>query len=157
MTRQNKQAKVNKSTRQYKKPKEPKPRLFILYEEDIEGGEALDDGEWANHAPTTITVRFLKLHRNQPIDRFFYHSIEIENPDLLKLNRLYLAVVRYSTGDTFGSTSGAWHIVGASPTKDIAQKMLDEALSPDNKGRKPWEGYFEELEGTEICEVGLED
>lgn len=75
------------------------------------------------------------------------------------MNKLFLAVVRYGTGDTFGHTTGAWYIVGVAPTREIAQAMLKEESEPSKQGDylryKRWEGYFESLEDTEIHELDL--
>jgi hypothetical protein len=137
-----------------KEVKEPK-RLYIEYNRSEYGGEAIDPSDrWSNRTVTVITVDFIRLHREQPKNRFFYDSIEVLNEDLIKLDKLYLAVVRYSTGDTFGRTEGEWDIVGVAPTYKIAEVMLEEAIKPakpgDYKNYKPWEGYFERLEDTEI-------
>lgn len=137
-----------------KEIKEPK-RLYIEYNRNEYGGEAEDPTDrWSNRTDRVITVNFVRLHREPPKNRFFYDSIEVSNEDLIDLDKLYLAVVRYSTGDTFGRTEGEWHIVGVAPSYKIAQLMLDEATSPategDYKNYKPWEGYFERLTDTEI-------
>lgn len=148
-----------------KKKEEPKAaeaplRVYIEYNEHRSGGEALDPGDrWTSHEDTNIEVSFVRLHRQQPKNRFFYDSIELPNPKMIEMGRLWLAVVRYGTGDTFGSTNGAWHIVGIAPTYQVAEAMLEEAIKPSKEGEyssyKPWEGYFESLEGTEIHELRL--
>lgn len=139
-------------------------RIFVEYNEHREGGEDLSDEEWSQRADTIVTVDFKNLYREPPKDRFYYDSVVI--PDnhsaMLKMKKLFLAVVRYSTGDTFGHTIGMWHIVGLAPTFEIAQAMVKEAIEPSpepKKGQyrhyKPWEGYFESLEDTEIHELNL--
>lgn len=137
-----------------KKTVEP-VRLYIEYNSTESGGEPDDPTDrWTSHADTIKEVEFIRLHRQQPQHRFFYDSIEVSNPDLVKLDKLYLAVVRYSTGSTFGHTEGEWFIVGVAPTYQIAEEMLKEATKPSVKGDyrnyKPWEGYFESLTDTEI-------
>lgn len=134
--------------------KEP-VRLYIEYTEYESGGEAIDpEDRWSSREDAHKEVEFIRLHREQPKNRFFYDSIEVSNPDLVKLDKLYLAVVRYFTGDTFGRTYGMWHVVGVAPTYKIAEMMLTEATVPaeqgDYKNYKPWEGYFEGLTDTEI-------
>jgi len=142
--------KTKRKTKQTPKPLPPfppTPRLYIEYDETRDGGEALDDGPWPNHADTNVSVQFIQLHREPPKHRFFYHSIEVSE-ELKKLDTAYLAVVRYSTGDTFGHTNGAWYVVDIAPTYKEAEKILDRAIN--EKGYKPWEGYFERFECTEI-------
>lgn len=144
------------------KPKVQEPlRVYVEYNRGSEGGEALSDEEWSSRSDTIVTVEFIRLYREPPKHRFFYDSVEINNPKLLKLDKLFLAVVRYSTGDTFGHTSGEFYIVGVAPTYKIAQAMLDEETKPSPipksgmRHYKRWEGYFESLEDTEIHELSL--
>ena len=134
-------------------------RIYIEYDTTTSGGYALEDGPWAQREDTVNTVEFIRLHREVPKNRFFYDSVELPNNDMLKMDSLYLAVVRYSTGDTFGRTTGCWHVVGVAPTYKIAELMLEEETKPSKPGDyrhyKPWEGYFESLEDTEIHKLDL--
>lgn len=133
------------------------PRLWLDYNETRTGGEVCEGQEnssWPCHEDTIIETEFVGLHREQP-GKFFNHSIEVDER-LIGLDCLYLAVIIYSTGDTFGHTEGAWYIVGVAPTYKIAEAMLDEALnSKDYKGYKPWTGYFEAFTRTEIHKLDV--
>lgn len=82
---------------------------------------------------------------------FFYDSIEIHDERLLKFDNLFLCVVRYETGDSFGRTYGAWHLVGLAPTYEIAKLTLEQHMKSD--AYKPWQGYFERFQDTEIHEL----
>jgi len=146
---------MNKSKKKEKPIEEH--RVYIEYAEHRFGGEVIDpEDQWSCREDASIEVNFIRLHKQPPEHRFFYDSIVINNPDLLKLNELYLAVIRYSTGDTFGHTTGAWHIVGAAPTYKIAELMLNEALNSSKENTyKPWEGYFERFENTEVHKLDL--
>lgn len=142
------------------KPVEEPIRVYIEYNESREGGEAINPEErWSSHEDTNITVEFIRLHREMPKNRFYYDSIELPNKKMLEMDRLFLAVVRYGTGGTFGHTNGAWYIVGIAPTYKIAEAILEEATKPSKPGDyshyKPWEGYFESLQDTEIHELFL--
>lgn len=130
-------------------------RLYIEYNRHENGGDAIDpDDRWSSRTERNITVDFIRLHRQQPTNRFFYDSVEVSNEKMLECEKLFLVVVRYGTGDTFGHTNGAWHVVGVAPTYQIANLMLEEALKPGT-GYKPWEGYFESYEGSEIHELSV--
>ncbi len=140
--------------------KEELKRLYVEYYESSAGGEALEPEErWSQREDTVKEVEFKRLHREPPKHRFFYDSIEVSNEGLLALDTLWLAVVRYSTGDTFGRTTGCWALVGVAPTYKIAEAMLEEATKPtkegDYKNYKPWEGYFESLTDTEIHKLDV--
>lgn len=136
-----------------KKDKEPS-KVYIEYDEIRTGGEPEDDSMYSYREDAYITVDFKCLHKSQPKHRFFYDSKEVPE-EFLKKDRLYLAVVRYSTGDTFGHTEGAWHIVDVCDSYKAAHDLLEEEIKPSTKGYKPWEGYFERFERTEIHELFL--
>lgn len=134
------------------KKSEEELRLYLTYDEHRDGGEAINpDERFSDRTPEIIYVSFHTFYRKQPTHRFFYTSIEVEE-EVFKSNVAYLAVVRYSTGDTFGHTEGAWHIVDAAFSYEEAEKVLQHALSAANT-YKPWEGYFERFEKTEIHEL----
>lgn len=131
-------------------------KVYIEYDSHQSGGEPESDEEWSCHSDTVITVNFKRLHREPPANRFFYDSIDLPHDGMLKMDHLWLAVIRYSSGDTFGHSTGHWHIVGIAPTYEIAQLMIDEEIKPSTPGKyKCWEGYFESLEDTEIHELRL--
>lgn len=123
--------------------------LYIVYSESREGGYAINpDENFSDRTPETIDVTFKCLLRRQRPNKMFYHSVEVSDKTY-KSGTGYLAVVKYSSGDTFGHSSGHWHVVGCTGTYATAERLLEMALK-DPKGYKPWEGYFESLEGTEI-------
>jgi hypothetical protein len=139
-----------------KKEEEKEPlRLYFIYDEHRSGGESLEpDNRWSSHADINIEVKFHEFYRNPPTHRFFYDSKEVSE-EIYNASRAYLAVVRYSTGSTFGNTYGAWHIVGIALTREDAEKMLKEAVE-DEGGYKPWVGYFESLTDTEVYGLVIE-
>lgn len=152
-----KSANVKRQARKRRTSQRCKPTLsvplYILYREERSGGdicEGEEDSEWPNHDPTNVVVTFQSLHRTAAgTGRFFYDAIEVI-PDVAAQTSLCLAVVRYSTGDTFGRTNGMWSVVGAYPTVTLAETALSQALDPANSQHKPWEGYFERVEQTEV-------
>jgi len=127
---------------------EPK-RIYVTYNESESGGDPIDPSDtWTSYTDKFREVEFLRLYREPPKDRFFYDSIQLVKDELADLDKLYLAVIRYSTGSTFGHVEGCWHIVGVAPTYKIAELMIEGALNGD--GYKPWEGYFERYTDSEI-------
>lgn len=137
-------------------------RIYLEYKTSVSGGEPEDPSDrWTCHSDTVKEVSFIKLYRSQPKDVFFYNSIEIEDESFLKENHLYLAVVRYSTGNTFGRSTGEHEVVGLFKTEKDAEEFLKEETKPSKKGDysryRAWEGYFERLEGTEVHKLELID
>lgn len=138
-------------------------RLYIEYKENVSGGDPEDPSDkWTTFTDTLVDVCFIKSYRNQPTHIMFYDSIEVEEY-LLQKDTLYLAVVRYSDADSFSFTSGKWYIAGVSDTYKGAEMLLSNEIKPSPSDKKsdgtrkfpykPWEGYFERLEGTEIHKV----
>ncbi len=134
-----------------KKIKKELKRIYITYSESRSGGACCkgDSGPWASREDAFIDITFKFLHKDYVKDSFFYHSLEIEDESLLEEKNLCLCVVRYSTGDTFGRTNGAWEVVGITKIYKEAEELLKEETK-DKNAYKPWNGYFERLEGTEI-------
>ena len=134
----------------------PEYRLYIDYESSARGGDPKDDSHWPDYTDKHIDVKFIRFHREPPKTKFFYDSIIVPE-ELLSKDKLYLCVVRYSSGDTFGNSFGKWAIVGVTASYKEAELLLEEAIKPSlprKKGLrpsyKPWEGCFERLEKTEI-------
>lgn len=122
--------------------------LYVEFVENRSGGEPEDPAErWTSYSDTYIDVKFVRFHRENK-DNNWFDSVEVDDESLLRKDKLYLGVVRYSTGDTFSHTIGAWHLVGVKASYEEAGKMLKEALK--GNGHKPWQGYFEDFSGTEI-------
>lgn len=133
-------------------------RLYFTYNETSSGGDALEEGRYASRSDQEINIKFLNIYKSQPKDRFFCDSIELSEKEydlLSKKDFLYLAVIRYSTGDTFGRTNGAWSVVGVSATRIAAEKLCKKAL--EGIGYKPWEGYFERYSHFETHLLKVED
>lgn len=146
--------------------------LIVTYEEHCEGGENEDSGEWSSRTPEDcsfyVTGAYLPDKNGLPL-----YSENVEVNFIPKKNQfVYIVVVRYSTGDTFGHTSGKGLIEGAYQTPEEADAIkeainkgyLTDARSKDysdyNALKKctrdrgvysfTWEGYFESLEDVEI-------
>lgn len=128
---------------------------YLDYHESVSGGCYCDgeEGPYGMREDTIKEVEFIQLRRKQNKSKFYDEPIEVDER-LLPLPYLYLAVVIYSTGNTFGRTEGCWHIVGLAPTEKVAEAMIEFALN-DPKGYKPWEGYFERLTTTEVYKLNV--
>ena len=63
---------------------------------------------------------------------------------------VYVVIVRYTTGDSFGITHGAWCVEGVYAEKDEANKVYKSILDNTYEGYKEWEGYFEHLESAQV-------
>jgi hypothetical protein len=77
--------------------------------------------------------------------------------------KLYLVVVRYTDGGTFGSTKGYWTVKGIFKDDDSAhafKKLVEDGKCPKRtyeshdgsieEMHHEWEGYFASLDGVEV-------
>lgn len=142
--------------------------LYLTFEENRVGGEICsgqEDESYPSYEDVFIIWTPLELTTNKPSGRDV-ETITVDNI----LNEHYLVVVRYSTGNTFGRTNGAWSIEELSPSLERANqiKQYIEATdlkynnrhikrklqSPDEyRPSMIWSGYFEQLESVDIFKM----
>ncbi len=136
----------------------PRKEYFELYIKTTEssyGGEPESDDQWCHHSDVVRTVSFDSVSRNRGsgfwgCGESFEVSKEVFNSD-----RVYLVIVRYSDGGTFGRTVGNWHVQDAFVDEESALKLassiLDRTYEKENpQAYKPWIGYFSGLEDVEV-------
>ena len=74
-------------------------------------------------------------------------------------DEIFVVVIRYYDGDSFGRTYGHWHIGGAFPTEKRATEWMEAIISdrpPMKNGHRyyqEWEGYFAGLESNEVVKL----
>ena len=139
-----------------KKVKKPEPKyIYLSYDEYRSGGE-VEEGQsendrYASREDTDIDFqpRGISVELGNRID---IDNIQVNfNPLDYVDKRIYLVIVRYSTGDTFGHTNGAWCIEGAYLTDLEAINVRDSINNDSYKGKYPdWKGYFERLESAGV-------
>ena len=130
-----------------------KNHIYLTYEEDRMGGESVDDSDpWSNREPEYITFNVIGLYAENPGG--WPESIPVDFVVLTGMP-VYVIIVRYKTGDTFGETSGAWHVVGAYDNMEEAKKILESIENDSFDGYKPWDGYFEVFQSARIHPMTL--
>ena len=131
-------------------------KIYLRYKESRSGGEvcAGQEGDrWACHEPTNITFAPVGLFLTKPSrDDSSYYNYEFDEMEIpesyLEQPVLYLAVIRYHDGGTFGSQYGYSHYCGLSKTYTGAEELIKEAKL--GSSYKPWEGYFSGLDDEEV-------
>jgi hypothetical protein len=136
--------------------KDEKPKVYIEYTSDSEGGEPLTDDRWSDRSDTHVTLEVKHLYKSEPKHLFFKDSLDVE-PKVLEAQFVYLVVVRYKTGDTFGSSYGNFHFYSVRATQEEAleDKVAIESPRGEKDHYRPWDGYFERLEDVEIHTMPL--
>ena len=147
-------------------------KIYMTYRESREGGEVCkgdEDRSYPNHEDNHIEFEPLSLSTKAGN---WVESIDVDfNPETYIGKDLHLVVVRYSSGDTFGSTYGNWTVIGVFTNHEDARKEEKDIRNntgkwateyKNNTGKwateyKPWEGYFERFESVEIDTFELSD
>ena len=135
----------------------PEKKLYLGYSTHSTGGEPESDEQWSSRSPQYINVTFNTLTRES--GTFFGHDITVSD-EVYNADEVFLVIVRYQTGDTFGTSYGNWTVWAAVTSADEAEKISDDITSgalekarekdPSKYVYLPWVGYFESLEGVEI-------
>lgn len=146
--------------------------LWITYDESSTGGESEGGGEWSSRADEFIEFHVTGAFTTER-DGMRTETVEV-NFDPAPLAFVYVLVVRYRSGNTFGSTYGNGHIEGAYESaaqveavgKAIRNGSHEKGSYDSYRALKgigdgylhiPWEGYFERLEGIEAIPVRLNE
>lgn len=157
MRRSNDTKKKAKSMeRQHPPPRPPGKRLYLGYKTSSTGGQQESDEPYSSRSPQHIEVTFTSLSRES--GTFFGHNIEVTD-EVYAADEVFIVVVRYRDGDTFGTSYGNWTVWAATATEaeavKIAGSITDGSLVREAEKAKggayfPWNGYFNSLEGVEV-------
>ena len=98
-------------------------KLYLTYEEYREGGEispGQEDSEWPDYEDINNDWSPKQLLLNKG-DNWKVEELELDNVKIGDV--VYVIVLRYSTGNTFGRENGCWSIVKAVKTSVEADKI----------------------------------
>jgi len=130
-----------------------KNNIFIEYKSRRTGGDPLSDERWSSREDEHTEVSWKLAHREHPGG--FPETVEVDF-DLSDLEVVFWVVVRYTTGDTFGTSYGNWEKIGCYKSLKEAREVKQSIEDGSYKGYKCWDGYFEALEDIEINILELE-
>ncbi len=137
-----------------------KNKIYITYEENRTGGEPESNEAYSCRSATHINIRWKNAYIKER-NSCYSETIEIDfNPE--DVEHIYIVVVRYKSGDSFGASYGNWKIIGAYKDVENAQEILDK-INYDEKHKydedykkeyekefRDWDGYFERFENADI-------
>ena len=159
----------------------PKYEIYLDYREESSGGEAKNpEDRWTSHEDRYIEFYPQALYTQR---QDFQETITVSWPPI-DGDKVWMVVVRYQSGNTFGTSHGNWKIVGAFLDPEIARNISEiiakypgenrwdsppakKGLSHQESLRQellpylgenfyiPWIGYFERYENVEIHEMTL--
>lgn len=141
--------------------------LYLTYNESRNGGEPDDPSDrWTNHSDEHIVFTPTGVFSQKCS---FQETFEVPfDPAQYLGTQIYVVIVRYYDGGTFGRICGLWKIVGAFTDPVLVRKAVDlieggkdsqelsKKLAPLTcYGYYPWFGYFAGFEGVEVHEFTL--
>jgi hypothetical protein len=145
-----------------KKKEKVKPIIFINYRTSSIGGEPYPGQEGKTNfietSPVEIDVVLDKLELITGGIALNGDGIDYDF-DVEKFigKSLFMVYVRYSTGDTFGSSSGNPYFPGIYDSYEKADAVVKSIEDGTYDGYKPWYGYFDSLDSVEVVEKRLID
>lgn len=132
-----------------------KTTLYVNYVETYSGGEICEGQEnddWPDHEDAYVDFRVTHIGvvPVTPYHETFEFAFEPPAPA-----HLFVVVVRYYDGDTFGQTCGYGSVEGVFLTETEAALRVTALKqgSMSVKGYNPWDGYFAGLTDVEAYAV----
>ncbi len=138
-------------------PRKKKSReLLLTYHESRHGGAAINpDDSWTEHEDEYIDFYiegvFVDDDNKRARDKSstWYKETLSHTFDVKPGDQIWVVVIRYYTGGTFGRTCGAWKIDGVYQTAEEANK-IEADIESDEKAYREWcwrnPGYKSEKE-----------
>jgi len=130
-----------------------KNEIFIEYKSYSTGGELLSDETWGDREDQHTSVNWIKAHK----EHFggILETVEVDF-DILEVSIVFFVVVRYTTGDTFGTSYGNWEKIGCFDNIKEAREVKKSIEDGSYGEYQSWIGFFEALEEVEINILELE-
>lgn len=119
-------------------------KIYVSYTENRTGGASLSNEKWSDREDTRVDFQLVGVSVVEPTD-WYKEPFDLDCQDLP--NIIYVVLVRYKDGDSFGSSYGNGHIEGIYSSEDEAQKIVESIRNKTYTKNiyVPWEGYFNKL------------
>ncbi len=136
--------------------------LYVYYEESSTGGDYRGQFKKRPDSHTEFKVEAVTLEETS---KYFKEVVNVDWP-VQRGDRVFVLVVRYTTGGSFCTEYGKWTIFDIYKTEDDLFTARDLLIEENEKyqssvGKLPgwegehreWMGYFESLEGFDVYDV----
>lgn len=135
--------------------------LYLTYSESRSGGDiypGMENDSWPDYQDEFIDFSPESLYLDeQDVSSWRKETIKIDE-DVSRGDIVFLVIVRYGDGGTFGRTLGYWQIFGATKDGDKARELSRAIPNGDWKSSSilseysydVWSGYFSSFEGVDV-------
>lgn len=138
-----------------------KYEVEVHYSQGHEGGDIVAGEEntpWPNHTPVIYTTGIESVNLIGSEYPLGGERVAVNfDPKKYVGKQVSLVVVKYQSGDTFGTSHGNVHFEGCYPTQKHAEAVARKIRHDSYEGYAPWKGYFERLEEVYIETMTLEE
>lgn len=135
--------------------------LYLIYRETSEYIDNDEEREWSESTKEWHPVSLHKKKKDYFKD-LWPEEIQTEL-DVSGLNKVWMVVVRYFDGGTFGRTNGYWKIIDVYKTDEEAYAKAKEIKEDKRTWRElkkgeyqPWKSYFSGLEDVEVHRMEID-
>jgi len=130
-------------------PPEKPYHIIVKYTEDKEVVKKSNPNDKWDNGEQEVSFNIKTVHATEPDDGW-PQSVEVAfNPEDHLGKRVYVIVVRYDTGDTFGRTYNTWKIPEVVLTMEEADKICKAIKYDKYNGYVSWKGYFENFNSVD--------
>lgn len=141
------------------------PIIYYTYSETTTGGQQIEPEEpWSSREDAHTDWKLTGIQKSK-LEHTYHHDttevLDMKNNEELP-NALFIVCVRYSTGDTFGSSYGEGAVAGAfkdgKRASELAQKIMageDRREDVSHFCYSQWIGSFESVESANVEYVML--
>lgn len=127
-------------------------KLYVTYDEIVRGGKPQSDGPYSLREDTYVdfSLKEVSMQENSSFykEEFEVPEFDIDEPAPGFLRCVYVVLVRYQDGNSFGRRFGNGFIEGVYLTEEAAQKVVLQIMSDTYPKYARWEGYFNRLESV---------
>jgi len=128
--------------------------IYLIYEEKDEIiSDTRTEKKYSGYIKSKRYFTPKLLLKEKP-DSWNLETLSIEDK-LYKLSHLYLVIVRYTDGGTFGCVNGYWKIIDVVQSNKEAEQLKQSVFNNTYSKYKPWKGYFASLDDVEIHRMEL--
>jgi hypothetical protein len=140
--------KKSKKIDQFTPPEKPY-HVIVKYNQHEKEVRAIKPNDEWDSGEQEIFFTIESVHATEP-EYGWPQSVEVSfNPEDHLEENMYVIVVRYDTGDTFGNTYNTWKIPEVVLTMAEADKICKAIKYDKYDGYVSWKGYFEHFNSVD--------